>query len=42
MPFGQGIMKFSNGDELTGSWKNGKINGKGEMKYRDNSIFRGN
>mgnify|MGYP003353146273 CR=1 FL=1 len=34
-------MKYSNGDEYTGKWSNGKKNGQGVYNYSDGDYYDG-
>jgi len=34
-------MKYKNGDDYFGEWKNGRINGKGIMTYDNGAVYNG-
>ena len=39
--YGQGIMKFNNGDIYEGAWVANEMHGLGKMTYSDGSIYEG-
>ncbi|MEW6601981.1 MAG: hypothetical protein AB1499_13495 [Nitrospirota bacterium] len=38
---GQGTMKWPNGDEYTGDWKNDKMDGRGIMNWANGDLYDG-